>query len=103
MAYIHFWVTIVGAYLIFWPMHYEGLAGMPRRYFDYQRLGIHLTSLVDLNRFISNRCDDCICCAADCLYSTSSIPFSKEEKLPRTNPWGANTLEWTTPIQSWSW
>src|SRR5204862_461297 len=35
LAYIHFWVTIIGAYLIFWPMHYEGLAGMPRRYYDY--------------------------------------------------------------------
>ncbi|MEJ7767494.1 MAG: cbb3-type cytochrome c oxidase subunit I, partial [Chitinophagaceae bacterium] len=35
MAYIHFWVTLIGAYLIFWPMHYEGLAGMPRRYYDF--------------------------------------------------------------------
>src|SRR6476659_8363070 len=34
LGYIHFWVTMVGAYLIFWPMHYEGLAGMPRRYLD---------------------------------------------------------------------
>src|SRR4051794_1012000 len=34
LGYIHFWVTICGAYLIFWPMHYEGLAGMPRRYLD---------------------------------------------------------------------
>src|ERR1700712_3555108 len=36
MGYIHFWVTFAGAYLIFWPMHYEGLAGMPRRYVEYQ-------------------------------------------------------------------
>ena len=35
LAYIHFWLTMIGAYLIFWPMHYEGLAGMPRRYYDY--------------------------------------------------------------------
>src|ERR1700712_2322216 len=34
LGYLHFWVTICGAYLIFWPMHYEGLAGMPRRYLD---------------------------------------------------------------------
>src|SRR6476469_7887437 len=35
LSYIHFWVTMIGSYLIFWPMHYEGLAGMPRRYYDY--------------------------------------------------------------------
>jgi cytochrome c oxidase subunit 1 len=34
LGFIHFWVTIIGAYLIFWPMHYEGLAGVPRRYLD---------------------------------------------------------------------
>ncbi|HLG38446.1 MAG TPA: cbb3-type cytochrome c oxidase subunit I, partial [Chitinophagaceae bacterium] len=34
LGYIHFWVTMIGSYLIFWPMHYEGLAGMPRRYLD---------------------------------------------------------------------
>src|SRR4026207_1961392 len=34
LGYLHFWITIVGAYLIFWPMHYQGLAGVPRRYLD---------------------------------------------------------------------
>ena len=29
LGYVHFWVTLIGAYLIFWPMHYQGLAGMP--------------------------------------------------------------------------
>lgn len=35
VAYIHFWVTFIGAYFVFWPTRYEGLAGMPRRYIDY--------------------------------------------------------------------
>lgn len=35
MSYVHFWVTITGCYFLFWPKPYEGLAGMPRRYFDY--------------------------------------------------------------------
>ena len=48
LAYIHFWVTMIGAYLIFWPMHYEGLAGMPRRYYDYSVTGNHLKCLADL-------------------------------------------------------
>src|SRR5689334_2004209 len=32
---IHFWVSFAGAYLIFWPMHYMGLAGVPRSYYEY--------------------------------------------------------------------
>jgi len=35
MGYIHFGVTLIGAYLLYWPVQYTGLAGMPRRYFDY--------------------------------------------------------------------
>src|SRR5579872_325694 len=52
MAYIHFWVTFAGAYLIFWPMHYEGLAGLPRRYLDY-RSWISFNQFGDLNRFMT--------------------------------------------------
>src|SRR5580765_3411041 len=52
MAFIHFWVTLVGAYLIFWPMHYEGLAGMPRRYLDYSGWA-SFNMFGELNRFIS--------------------------------------------------
>ena len=32
---VHFWITFLGTISIFWPMHYEGVAGMPRRYYDY--------------------------------------------------------------------
>ena len=35
MGRIHFWVTMVGAYAIFWPMHYIGMAGVPRRYYRF--------------------------------------------------------------------
>src|SRR5829696_2394994 len=52
MSYIHFWVTMIGSYLIFWPMHYEGLAGMPRRYLDYSNW-VSFNQFNDLNRFIS--------------------------------------------------
>jgi cytochrome c oxidase subunit 1 len=52
MSYIHFWVTMIGSYLIFWPMHYEGLAGMPRRYLDYSNW-TSFNQFDDLNKFIS--------------------------------------------------
>ena len=52
LAYIHFWVTIMGAYLIFWPLHYEGLAGMPRRYYDVSNWE-SFKMFAGLNEFIS--------------------------------------------------
>jgi cytochrome c oxidase subunit 1 len=52
MAYIHFWVTFTGAYLIFWPIRYEGLAGMPRRYMDYSG-SASFNQFGEANRFIS--------------------------------------------------
>src|SRR5687768_1439225 len=52
MAYIHFWVTMIGANLIFWPMHYQGLAGVPRRYLDYSNWE-SFKQFAELNKFIS--------------------------------------------------
>src|ERR1044072_1392297 len=52
LGYIHFWVTMIGAYLIFWPMHYEGLAGMPRRYYDFSSWE-SFKMFGGLNQFIS--------------------------------------------------
>jgi cytochrome c oxidase subunit 1 len=96
LAYIHFWVTIIGAYLIFWPMHYEGLAGMPRRYYDYTGWE-SFKMFAGLNQFISF--------VAMVVFATQLLfvfnffySIFKGRKVRSTNPWGANTLEWTTPL-----
>src|SRR5688572_30228184 len=52
LAFIHFWVTMIGSYLIFWPMHYEGLAGMPRRYYEFSGWE-SFNMFQGLNQFIS--------------------------------------------------
>ncbi|MEI9943908.1 MAG: cbb3-type cytochrome c oxidase subunit I [Chitinophagaceae bacterium] len=52
LGYIHFWVTMIGAYLIFWPMHYEGLAGMPRRYLD-KSIWLSFNQFGDLDKMIT--------------------------------------------------
>ena len=52
LGYIHFWVTMVGAYLIFWPMHYQGLSGAPRRYYDIS-MWESFKMFGGLNEFIS--------------------------------------------------
>ncbi|HVY73921.1 MAG TPA: cbb3-type cytochrome c oxidase subunit I [Puia sp.] len=97
MAYIHFWVTLVGAYLIFWPMHYEGLAGMPRRYMDYSGWS-SFNQFAGLNQFIS---DVALVVFAVQLMFVFNFFYSifKGRKVITQNPWGANTLEWTTPIR----
>ena len=97
LGYIHFWVTIIGAYLIFWPMHYEGLAGMPRRYYDYANWE-SFKMFGGLNEFISTVA--LIVFATQFLFVFNFFySIWKGRKVKTTNPWGANTLEWTTPIR----
>jgi len=96
MAYIHFWVTLVGSYLIFWPMHYSGLAGMPRRYTDWSNWQ-SFNQFQDMNRFISTVA--MVVFAVQILFVFNFFySIFKGRKVTSTNPWGANTLEWTTPI-----
>jgi cytochrome c oxidase subunit I len=96
LGYIHFWITIIGAYLIFWPMHYEGLAGMPRRYYDFSNWE-SFKMFGGLNQFISFVA--LIVFATQLLFVFNFFySIFKGRKVTTTNPWGSNTLEWTTPI-----
>jgi cytochrome c oxidase subunit 1 len=97
MAYIHFWVTIIGAYLIFWPMHYQGLSGMPRRYYDFANWE-SFKQFGGLNEFISLVA--MVVFAVQLLFVFNFFySIFKGRKVTVKNPWGANTLEWTTPIR----
>jgi cytochrome c oxidase subunit I len=95
---IHFWGTFIGAYLVFWPMHYTGMAGMPRRYYSSDNFDAfrHFT---EVNQFIT--------VAAIMTFFMQVIfmvnffySIFKGRKMTERNPWGANTLEWTTPIKA---
>jgi cytochrome c oxidase subunit 1 len=97
LGYMHFWITIAGAYLVFWPMHYQGLAGMPRRYYDFS-IWESFKQFVELNRFISVVA--MIVFAAQFLFLINFFySIFKGRKVTSLNPWGANTLEWTTPVR----
>ena len=97
LSYIHFWITLVGSYLIFWPMHYEGLAGMPRRYYDFSGWE-SFKMFTGLNEFISFV--SIIVFAAQILFVINFFySIFKGRKVTTQNPWGATTLEWTTPIR----
>lgn len=96
LGYLHFWGTLIGAYLIFWPMHYMGFAGVPRRYLDF-RLWTSFNQFGELNKFISIVT---IVVFGLQLMFVFNFFYSiwKGRKVRSQNPWGANTLEWTTPI-----
>jgi cytochrome c oxidase subunit I len=97
LGYIHFWLTMICAYLIFWPMHYEGLAGMPRRYYDYSNW-YSFKMFAGLNEFITIAA--IIAFAVQLLFIFNFFySIFKGRKVRDPNPWKANTLEWTTPIR----
>jgi cytochrome c oxidase subunit 1 len=97
LGYIHFWVTIIGAYMIFWPMHYEGLAGVPRRYLD-RSIWTSFNQFGDLNKMIT--VVSIVVFAVQLMFVFNFFySIFKGRKVRSANPWGATTLEWTTPIR----
>jgi cytochrome c oxidase subunit 1 len=96
LGYIHFFITFVGSYVIFWPMHYEGVAGMPRRYYDFTNWE-SFNQFGDLNKMISIAA--ILVFFAQLLFVFNYfVSIWKGRKVTELNPWQANTLEWTTPI-----
>jgi len=95
MGKFHFWVTFLGAYLIFFPMHYLGLLGIPRRYHDIGEVAFIPSSAHTLNAFIT-------VVALTVGFAQMVFLFNLVWSLFRGrpsggNPWRATTLEWQTP------
>lgn len=96
LGYVHFWVTAVCAYGVFFPMHFIGMAGLPRRYYtntafplfdDLQNVNVIITMFALVGGafqlvFIWN--------------FFYSIFYGKKSEM---NPWKSNTLEWTAPVE----
>lgn len=95
LGYIHFWFTFVGVYLVFFPMHYIGIAGFPRRYYSFTNFDA-FNSFTDLNMFVSIATILTMCAQFIFLFNFFYSMY-KGRKAP-ANPWRSNTMEWTTPI-----
>ncbi len=96
LGYIHFWITMVGSYCIFWPMHYMGLTGMPRRYYSNGAFQT-FSQYSGMNEFITISAT--IVFMAQLIFVFNffySIFYGK--KVTEKNPWNSTTLEWTTEI-----
>ena len=101
LGLVHFWITIVGAYGVFFPMHFVGIAGAPRRYYDHSVYGdFDLNSfnmIMDLNIIISAFA--ILAAVGQVLFLFNFFYSIFRGQIAPQNPWNSNTLEWTTPVE----
>jgi cytochrome c oxidase subunit 1 len=94
LGQFHFWVTFLGAYLIFFPMHYVGLMGVPRRYNELGDMALMSDSAHQLNAFISIMAFTVG--FAQLVFLFNLIWSIRHGREAGSNPWRATSLEWQT-------
>ena len=89
MGKVHFWLTLVGMNLTFFPMHFLGMYGMPRRIFTYpDNLGFNAMNMLEtIGAFII--------ALGTLVFAINLIVSARRGALAGPNPWGAATLEWS--------
>ena len=92
---IHFWMTFLGTYAIYFPMHYLGFEGVPRRYYAYGETAFMSQSSQDLNAAISIAA--IFVAVAQVIFIINVVKSLFDGKKAGHNPWNATSLEWQTP------
>jgi cytochrome c oxidase subunit 1 len=89
IAKLHFWVTFIGVNLVFFPQHFLGLAGMPRRYIDYPEVFAGWNQISSYGSYLS--------AVGVLIFLYGVFEAFAKKRLAGDNPWGvgATTLEWT--------
>ncbi|MNP93627.1 Alternative cytochrome c oxidase subunit 1 [compost metagenome] len=92
---LHFWITFLGTYAIYFPMHYLGVLGMPRRYYNFDGYKFIPPSAFSLNEFITVVA--LVVGAAQLLFIVNLAWSAWRGRPAGANPWRAASLEWQTP------
>lgn len=95
-GYIHFWLTILSVYGTFFPMHFIGLSGAPRRYYAYTayegfNAALDINALVSVFAILGG--------LAQLIFVVNFFYSMNRGKKAVQNPWGSSTLEWTAPVE----
>ncbi len=96
MGYAHFWLTFITAYGVFFPMHFLGMAGLPRRYYSNTAFPM-FDNLADINILITYFA--IIGGSAQLIFIFNFFYSIWRGPKATQNPWRANSLEWTTPVE----
>ncbi len=96
MGYLHFWITAISAYGVFFPMHFIGLAGLPRRYYSNSAFPmfedlLHINKVITVFALIGG--------LAQLIFLANFFFSIGKGKKSVQNPWRGNSLEWTTPVE----
>jgi cytochrome c oxidase subunit I len=96
MGYLHFWLTILSVYGTFFPMHFIGLSGAPRRYYAYTAYegfdgAININVLVSIFAILGG--------LAQLIFIANFFYSMYRGRKSSQNPWGSNTIEWTAPVE----
>jgi len=96
LGYIHFWVTAICAYGVFFPMHFIGMAGLPRRYYTNSNFPLfddtsNVQILITVFALVGG--------VFQLVFLWNFFHSIFYGKKAEQNPWRSNTLEWTTPVE----
>ncbi|MFI2742047.1 cbb3-type cytochrome c oxidase subunit I [Zhouia sp. PK063] len=96
LGYAHFWITAVCVYGVFFPMHFMGMAGLPRRYYTNTNFPM-FDDLANINVVVTIFA--LIAGAAQLIFIYNFIHSIFYGEKATKNPWKSTTLEWTTPVE----
>lgn len=96
LGYLHFWLTFVAGYGVFFPMHFLGLAGVPRRYYTNSEFPL-FDGFIDMNVMMTMFA--IVGSIAQFIFFFNFFYSMKRGPKAPQNPWKSNTLEWTTPVE----